>query len=61
MQNPFRKPAVPTAQEVAAEQLAQAQIDLLAAQKDSEHYLAQVSMLQMRIARLSQQVEKAAK
>lgn len=55
MKNPFR---TPSAQELAAKELENAQRDLLRTQNALEHYQAQEGMLIKRIARLRYKLEQ---
>lgn len=57
MKNPFSRRAI---KEVVADELHQAQLDLLEAQHAAEHYVAEAQMLRGRVERLQQALRKEA-
>lgn len=58
MKLPWTTQPKPTANEIAETELQQAERDLLAAEKDAEHYHHQVLLLKTRVARLKARAAK---
>ena len=58
IQNPWKKPADPTVQQILEKQLYDAELALLAAEKEFEHAKHSKAMHQERVARLRSQMRE---